>query len=206
MGIFKKEISDESVIVQTFQVIAQAIDVAAQTGMDKEENFKIGDMWALYFWTLKPFEKTSEQISPYAYSMLKHSPGSPLKTFNTTSFQAPSQLIFPIHPDDYELYVKVSMQVKDLLENQYLEIRSIDNNTWMQECGTQIEHVLRTNLPTLYTKSTPVVVFIMTLALRSILKDTHKLNAATVSKLRKSAFFYISMMVTSWHFKTEGKL
>jgi len=49
MGLFKTKISDESVTMQTFQTIAQAIDVTAQTGMDKELGIKIGDLWALIF-------------------------------------------------------------------------------------------------------------------------------------------------------------
>ncbi len=45
MGLFKKEISDDSVIVQTFQTIAQSIDVAAQTGMAKDTGLDVGDLW-----------------------------------------------------------------------------------------------------------------------------------------------------------------
>ena len=37
-------------------------------------------------------------------------------------------------------------------------------------------------------------------------KDVNKINSATVSRLRKSGFFHISMMAASWQFKTEGQL
>lgn len=209
MGIFKKDISDESVLVQTFQTIAQSIDVAAQLGIDKETAIDIGDVWALYFWTIKPFENNAEQLNPHLYSLLKHAPGSPsleAQANKTQTHKNPSKVIFPVHPDDYELYLKVAMEIKDFLESNYLQIKGVDDGNWMQRCGTRIEEIIKKNLPSLYSKSTQTVIFILTLALRSILKDTNKLNSATISRLRKSGFFHISMMVTSWQFKTEGQL
>jgi len=35
MNLFNRELSDETILVQTFQAIAQAIDVSAQIGADK---------------------------------------------------------------------------------------------------------------------------------------------------------------------------
>jgi hypothetical protein len=207
MGLFKKEISDDSVIVQTFQTIAQAIDVAAQTGMAEDAGIDIGDLWALYFWTIKPFEDNPDALNPNYYRILKYTPGSPLAfSNNTKTFESPSQLIFPVHPDDYEHYIKVSMELKDILENKYLDIRNLDDSSWMQECGTQVNKIIKANFPTLYSNSVQAVIFVLTLALRSILKDTHRINSATVTQLRKKGFFYISLMATSWQFKTAGQL
>lgn len=207
MGLFRKDISGDSVTVQVFQTIAQAIDVVAQTGMDNEENFNVGDLWALYFWTIKPFEDNPQALNPYLYTLLKNSPGSPFAFQNNTkSYQSPSKLIFPIHPDDYDLYVKVSMEIKDLLESKYLRIPPALVDSQMEDCGIQMERIIKAHLPTLYTISTPAVIFSLTLALRSILKDTHRINSATIKRVRKKAFFYISMMVTSWHFKTDGQI
>ena len=207
MGLFKKDISGDTVIVQTFQTIAQAIDVAAQTGMAEDAGIDIGDLWALYFWTIKPFEGNPDALNPNYYRILKYTPGSPFAfSNNTTTFESPSQLIFPVHPDDYEHYVKVSMELKDLLENKYLDIRNLDDSTWMQECGTQVDKIIKANFPTLYTNSVQAVIFVLTLALRSILKDTHRINSATVTRLRKKGFFYISLMATSWQFKTVGQI
>ena len=207
MGLFKKDISGESVIVQVFQIIAQAIDVTAQTGMDRETNIDIGDLWALYFWTIKPLENNPKALDPHLYSLLKHSPGSPFFFENNTkSYQSPSKLIFPIHPDDYDLYVKVSMEIKDFLESRYLGVSLTEDNSWTEDCGIQMDGIIRKYLPTLYTSSSQAVIFILTIAIRSILKDTHRINSATVNRLRKQGFFYISLMVTSWHFKTEGQL
>lgn len=205
MGLFKKDISDESVIVQAFQTIAQAIDVAAQTGMDKKANIKIGDIWALYFWIIKPFEKKPEKLNPDLYDLLKYTPGSPFAFANNTkTYQSPSQVIFTIHPDDYELYVKVSMDIKDLLETRYLGIATITNDgAWMQECGTLMDGVIKKYLPTLRNDSTEGIIFILALALRSILKDSKGINSKTVARLRKFGILHISMMVTSWHFKSK---
>jgi hypothetical protein len=206
MGLFRKDISGDSVTVQVFQTIAQAIDVVAQTGMDKNENFDVGDLWALYFWTIKPFEDNPQALNPYLYTLLKNSPGSPFSIENNSkSYQSPSKLIFPIHPDDYDLYVKVSMEIKDLLESKYLRISPALVDSQMEECGIQMERIIKAHLPTLYTISTPAVIFSLTLALRSILKDTHRINSATVERVRKKGFFYISMMATSWHFKADGQ-
>ena len=207
MGLFKKDISGDSVIVQVFQTIAQAIDVAAQTGMDKEANIDIGDLWALYFWNIKPFENNPQALDPYLYTLLKNSPGMPFSSgTNTKSYQSPSKLVFPIHPDDYELCAKVSMEIKDFLEEKYLGITLTDDNSWTEECGIQMDKIIKKYLPTLYTSSSQVVIIILTMALRSILKDTNRINSATVNRLRKKGFFFISLMVTSWHFKTEGQI
>ena len=205
MGIFKKSFSDEFIFCNTFQVIAQAIDVAAQTGLDVETDIEIGDVWALYFWTLKPFENKPEKINPDLYSHLIYSPGDPFsKNNNTKSYQFPSQAIFPIHPDDYELYLRVSMEIKELLESQYLAKYTIEDSNW-QECGTVIEGVIKKHLPTVYRNSTPPIIFILTLALRSVFKDTNRLNNATIKRVRESGIFWISLMVTSLHFKAEGQ-
>ncbi len=207
MGLFRKDISDDSVTVQVFQTIAQAIDVGAQTGMYKEVNFNVGDLWALYFWTIKPFEDNPQALNPYLYTHLKNSPGSPFAFQNNTkSYQSPSKLIFPIHPDDYDLYLKVSMEIKDFLESKYLGIPPSLVDSQMEECGIQMERIIKANLPTLYTISTPAVIFSLTLALRSILKDTHRINSATINRIRKKGFLYISLMATSWHFKADGKI
>lgn len=207
MGLFRKDISRDSVIVQVFQTIAQAIDVVAQVGMDREANFYVEDLWALYFWTIKPFENNPKALNPDLYDILKHTPGSPFSFENNAkSYQSPSKLIFPIHPDDYDLYMKVSMEIKDLLESRYLEITLTDDNSWTMECATQIEKIIKLHLPTLYTSSTQAIIFTLTLALRSILKDTHRINSATVNRLRKKGFFYISLMAASWNFKTEGQI
>ena len=207
MGLFRKDISGDLVTVQVFQTIAQAIDVVAQTGMDKEENFSVGDLWALYFWTIKPFEDNPQSLNPYLYTHLKNSPGSPFAFQNNTkSYQSPSKLIFPIHPDDYDLYVKVSMEIKDLLESKYLRISPSLVDSQMAECGIQMERIIKAHLPTLYRNSTPAVIFSLTLALRSILKDTHRINSASIKRVRKKGFFYISLMATSWHFQTDGQM
>jgi hypothetical protein len=205
MGLFKKDISGESVIVQAFQNIAQAIDVAAQTGADKKANIEIGDIWALYFWIIKPFEKKPERLNPDLYDLLKYTPGSPFAFANNTkTYQSPSQVFFTIHPDDYELYVKASMEIKDLLETRYLDIATITNDgAWMQECGTLMDRVIKKHLPTLHNDSTEGIIFILALALRSILKDTKGINSKTVERLRKFGILHISMMVTSWHFKSK---
>jgi len=178
-------------------------------GVDKETGIEIGDVWALYYWTIKPFENNPERLNPYLYDLLKHSPGSPsleAAVNKTQTHKNPSKVIFPIHPDDYELYLKTAMEIKEFLESDYLQIKGVDDGHWMQQCGEQIEEIIKKNLPSLYTKSTQTVVFILILALRSILKDTSKLNATTISRLRKSGFFHISTMATSWQFKTEGQL
>ncbi len=207
MDLFKKDISDESVIVHIFQIIAQAIDVAAQTGMDKEAKIDIGELWALYFWTIKPFENNPESLDPYLYTNIKNSPGTPFSFDNNSgSYKFPAKLIFPIHPDDYDLYVQVSMEIKEFLEGRYLGITLTDDNSWTEDCGIQMDRIIKKHLPTLYSSSSQAVIIILTMALRSILKDTNRINSATVNRLRKKGFFYISLMVTSWHFKTEGQI
>jgi hypothetical protein len=205
MGLFKTKISDESVTMQTFQTIAQAIDVTAQIGMDKELGIKIGDLWALYFWTIKAqFENKPERLQPHLYQLLLYSPGSWSSTSNTDTFQSPSQAIFPIDPDDYASFVTTTAEMKELLEGKYLKISTFNDRSWTDECVSLLDGVVREHLPTRYTNSSRDVMFVFSLALRSILKDTKSISTGTIKRLRQSGFFWIASMATHWHFKIDG--
>lgn len=205
MGLFKTKISDESVTMQTFQTIAQAIDVTAQIGMDKELGIKIGDLWALYFWTIKAqFENKPERLHPHFYELLLYSPGSWSSTSNTDTYQSPSQAIFPIDPDDYASFVTTTAEMKELLEEKYLKISTFNDRSWTDECVSLIDGVVREHLPTRYTNSSRDVMFVFSLALRSILKDTKSISTGTIKRLRQSGFFWIASMATHWHFKIDG--
>jgi len=205
MGLFKTKITDESVIMQTFQTIAQAIDVTAQTGMDKDLGIKIGDLWALYFWTTKAqFENKPERLQPHLYQLLLYSPGSWSSTSNTDTFQSPSQAIFPIDPDDYASFVTTTAEMKELLEGKYLKISTFNDRSWTDECVSLMDEVVREHLPTRYTNSSRDVMFVFSLALRSILKDTKSISTGTIKRLRQSGFFWIASMATHWHFKIDG--
>ena len=76
----------------------------------------------------------------------------------------------------------------------------------MDECRRLIGEVLMRNFPSIYNDSTAAIVFILTLALRSILKETYKLNNSTIQRLRNAGFFHVATMVTSWNFKISGKM
>lgn len=205
MGLFKTKITDESVVMQTFQTIAQAIDVTAQIGMDKELGIKIGDLWALYFWTIKAqFENKPERLQPHLYQLLLYSPGSWSSTSNTDTFQSPSQAIFPIDPDDYASFVTTTVEMKELLEGKYLKISTFNDRSWTDECVSLMDGVVREHLPTRYTNSSRDVMFVFSLALRSILKDTKSISTGTIKRLRQSGFFWIASMATHWHFKIDG--
>ncbi len=206
MGFFKKEISDESIIMQTFQIIGQAIDVTAQTGMDKDYGIKIGDLWALYFWTIKAqFENKPKNLHPDLYKLLLYSPGSWSKTNNTDTHKSPSQAVFPIHPNDYESFIITTVEIKEALERKYLKISTLDDSSWTDECVGLMDGVIQEHLPTRYTDETRYLMCVFCLALRSILKDTKSISAGTIKRLRLSGFFWVASMVTHWHFKVDGK-
>lgn len=205
MGLFKTKITDESVTMQTFQIIAQAIDVTAQTGMDKDLGIKIGDLWALYFWTIKAqFENKPERLNPHLYQLLLYSPGSWSSTSNTDTYQSPSQAIFPMHPDDYASFVTATAEMKELLEGKYLKISTFNDRSWTDDCISLMDGVVREHLPTRYTNSSRDVMLVFSLALRSILKDTKSISAGTIKRLRQSGFFWVASMTTHWHFKIDG--
>lgn len=206
MGIFKESITDEDILLKTFQVIAQSIDVAVQTGLDVKTNLEIGEVWALYFWTLKPFENQPEKISPNHYKTLIHTPGDLISRVNNTkSFEQPAKVIFPTHKDDYEVYLKVNLEIKVWLESHLLTKPTIDDRNWQEIAGT-VEEIVKRNLPTLYTKSSFSVIFILLIALRSIFKDTNRLDKKTIEKLRKSGIFWVSLMICTWHFKLDAQM
>ena len=208
MNLFNRELSDENILVQTFQVIAQAIDVSVQIGVDKDTGLKIGDVWALYFWTIGPLENNPKRLKPELYQLLKYAPGSPnmnAQNNRTGTHNHPSKLMFPVHPDDYELFIKVATEINIFLESNCLNITEADlTPNFMEECASGIVKIIKANLPTVYSDLTPTIVFILMLALRSILKDTQRINSRTIEKYRKSGIFHIATMATSWQFSNEG--
>jgi hypothetical protein len=173
--------------------------------MDKDLGIKIGDLWALYFWTTKAqFENKPERLQPHLYQLLLYSPGSWSSTSNTDTFQSPSQAIFPIDPDDYASFVTTTVEMKELLEGKYLKISTFNDRSWTDECVSLMDGVVREHLPTRYTNSSRDVMFVFSLALRSVLKDTKSISAGTIKRLRVSGFFWVASMATHWHFKIDG--
>ena len=198
---FKDDIPVGQEYFYTFQTIAQTINAVENTAF-KDEEIEIGDVWALYFWCLEAW-KTN--LDPDLYDLLKYSPGGP---FTAKSFQSPSQATFAMDPG---LSLQIVLLIREQLMEKYLETSSIDDNIFILECMNLIFDVIKatpyqdtnSGFPPI-TNSTEPIIFMFSMALRTILKDTQGKSPESARRLRNNGILAIAGMVTMWHFKTES--
>jgi hypothetical protein len=197
MGIFSKKVDSSQFLWSTFMTISQAIKVGEDVGMYQEEGVNSSEFWALYLWALAPFESKPNELSPYALSALKN--------INTTfeSKAEAQKFVFTKRTEDYEL---VAMSVLDInleLVDKFLNLRVMHNEMFTQDCINSMTAGYQKHFSKTYTKETSVLIYLLTLALRSILMDTMKVRTAEKIERRKSGFFWVSLMLVDWHFKAQ---
>jgi len=191
-----EQIPDQDKFFYTYQTIAQVINVVDSTTSFREQGIEVSDVWAMYFNFLESFGK---DLSPELFNLLKYSPGG---IDTSKSFQSPSNLTFSIDPSRY---VPAMMGVREVLIDKYFEITHIDDNLFLDECMTLITEVIEKYISELISRSTGPIVFLFSVALRTILKDTLSVNSATAKMLRDNGIFIISNLVTAWHFRVESQ-
>lgn len=197
MGIFSKELDSSQVLWSTFTTISQAIKVGEDVGMYRDAGIESAEFWALYLWALAPFENKPNDLDPYALANLRHS--------NTTleTIQEAQNYVFTKSPADYEEATLAMMEVKSALEAKFLTLNTMHNEVFTQDCMYSMTANYQSHFPETYSKETAALIYILTLALRSILIDTMKVNNAEKAQKRKSGFFWISLMLVDWNYKSE---
>lgn len=200
MGIFKSSWNDETCLMTSFQMIAVAIDVSAHAQISKIMNIDVGDLWALYFRTIAPFEN-SEKLSPELFKLLKHAPGNPMRPNLTETHKFPSSATFLVRPENYPEHVSSISELTAALKDKYMTKDRVVDETFAQELTNDVTVILQRTIPDRVSTSTQGITYIAALALRSILKESNSLNRQDKERVRSSGIFWISMMLVSWHFK-----
>jgi len=197
MGIFSKKLTSSQVLWSTFMTISQAIKVGEDVGMYRDEGIDSSEFWALYLWALAPFESKPNEIDPYALTALRNINTSVESTERARNF------VFTKSTDDYEL---VAISVVDInlgLTDRFLNLKAMNSEIFTQDCINAMTSNYQKHFSKTYNKETSVLIYILTLALRSILMDTMKVGTAEKIERRKSGFFWVSLMLVDWHFKAQ---
>lgn len=181
-------------------MIAVAIDVSAHAQIAKALDIEVGDLWALYFWTIAPLEN-SEKVSPELFKLLKHAPGNPMKPNLTETHKFPSSASFLVKPENYPEHVSSISELTSGLKVKYMTKDKVNDETFAQELSNDVTAILQKTMPDRLSSSTQAIAYIAALALRSILKESNTLNRLDKEKVRSSGIFWVSMMLVSWHFK-----
>ena len=181
-------------------MIAVAIDVSAHSQIAKAMNIDVGDLWALYFWTIAPLEN-SQRLSPELFKLLKHVPGNPMRPNLTETHKFPSSASFRVKPENYPEHVSSISELTAGLKDKYMTKDKVVDETFAQELTNDVIGVLKRTMPDRVTSSTQAISYIAALALRSILKESNSLNRQDKEKMRSSGIFWISMLLVTWHFK-----
>lgn len=200
MGIFNSRWNDETCLMTSFQMIAVAIDVSAHAQIAKAMNIEVGDLWALYFWTIAPLEN-SQKVSPELFQLLKHVPGNPMRPNLTETHKFPSSATFLVKPENYPEHVSSISELTAGLKDRYLKRDPIVDETFAQELTNDVTGILQKTMPDRVSSSTQAIAYIAALALRSILKESNSLSRQDKEKVRSSGIFWISIMIVNWHFK-----
>ena len=197
MGIFSKELDSSQVLWSTFMTISQAIKAGEDVGMYREEGVDAAEFWAVYLWALAPFENKPTQLQPEALQALKYANTSVEMIEKARGFH------FAKQATDFELATKAMIDIKNALESKFLTLGVMYNEIFTQDCIYSMSANYKNHFSETYSKETSVLIYILTLALRSILMDTMKTGKTEREQRRKSGFFWVSMMLVDWNYKSE---
>ena len=197
MGIFSKELDSSLVLSSTFMTISQAIKVGEDLGMYRDVGIDRSDFWALYLRALEPFAEKPDELHPHHLSMLRYANTS------AESIKYAKNIAFIKSVDDFELFTIAVAQTVAALEAKFLDLNSMHNEEFTNACIDVMTNNYKKCFPETFANDTSVLIYILTLALRSILLDTLKINGTEKNQRRKSGFFWISLMLVNWNYKCK---
>ena len=119
----------------------------------------------------------------------------------TETHKFPSSATFLVRPENYPEHVSSISELTSGLKVKYISKDKVNDATFAQELTNDVTAILQRTMPDRVSTSTQAITYIAALALRSILKESNKLNRVDKEKVRSSGIFWISMMLVSWHFK-----
>jgi hypothetical protein len=200
MGIFSKEPDYSEVLMSTFMTVSQAIKAGEDLGMYRDGNVDASEFWALYLWHLGPYadkRHVQDPLEPAAIEVLVYSNAS------VESIEEAQNTVFNKSGNDLEVLRISAKEIQSELEARFLNLDSMDNEAFTRDCIGLMTESYKSKFNTTYTNQTSVLVYILTLALRSILIDTLAINITERNHRRKFGFFLTSIMLVNWNYKSK---
>ena len=197
MGIFSKELDSSQVLLTTFMTASQAIKVGEDLGIYRDKGVDSSAFWALYLWVLGPYADKPDLLEPAAVEVLVYSNAS------EESIRDAQNTVFNKSAEDLEIFKLESKELESALRDRFLTLDSMDNEAFTQDCIDLMTENYKRKFSATYTNETSVLVYILTLALRSILMDTFKVNSAERNQRRKFGFFLVSAILLNWNYKSK---
>ena len=200
MGLFTEEPDYSQVLMTTFMAVSQAIKVGEDLGMYRDGNVDSSEFWALYLWHLGPYtdkRHIQNPLEPAAIEVLVYSNAS------LELIEATQDTVFNKSGEDLEVLRTSAKEIQASLEAKFLDLDSIDNDSFIRDCIGLMTENYKSRFNTTYTNQTSILVYILSLALRSILMDTFAINIAERNHRRKFGFFLTSLMLVNWNYKSK---
>jgi hypothetical protein len=145
------------------------------------------EFWALYLWVLGPYAKTTNLLEPDVIESLVYSNAS------SEAIEDAQNTVFSKSDENLEKFKIVSKELQSALEDKFLNLDSMDNEVFTQDCINLMTENYKIKFYATYSNETSVLIYILTLALRSIIMDTLKVNIAEQNHRRRFGFFLTSI-------------
>jgi hypothetical protein len=197
VGPLPNEPDYAEVLVSTVMTISQAIKAGEDLGMYQDGGVDSSEFWALYLWVLGPYANTTNLLDPNVIDALVYSNAS------SESIEDAQNTVFSKSDENLEIFKIVSKELQSALEDKFLNLDSMDNEVFTQDCINLMTENYKIKFYATYTNETSVLIYILTLALRSIIMDTLKVNIAEKNHRRRFGFFLASVMLSSWNYKSK---
>jgi len=197
VGPFSEEPNYSQVLMSTMMTLSQAIKAGEDLGMYRDGGVDSSEFWALYLWVLGPYAKTTNLLEPDVIEALVYSNAS------SEAIEDAQNTVFSKSDENLEKFKIVSKELQSALEDKFLNLDSMDNEVFTQDCINLMTENYKIKFYATYSNETSVLIYILTLALRSIIMDTLKVNIAEQNHRRRFGFFLTSVMLSSWNYKSK---
>ena len=182
----------EEDIYAVFTSIAQSISTGSEIKLFKEVGVDEKLYWALYLQTLAPFHARPEEINSEALKFLESMCPYQIDQLPDTALS--------IGQENEKTFTESIKLVKGLMSKKFLGTKIIDDDVFLEDCGLGLEDFVKNVYPENYDKETKALIFVLSTATRSILKDSLTFKDTEQSERRDIGFFWIAMMLISWMF------
>lgn len=182
-----------------FSTISQSIDAGSKSGLFRDLKVDEKEIWALYLQTLTPFYANDDEMD-----------GKTLKLL-TTMCPYESELTgydfsLDVNKENEKIFTDSIKMVKGLLNKEFSDTKALNDETFLQECGSALEDFVNQIYPDKFDSKARALIFILSLAVRSMIKDTINSEASDRTQRRDSGFFWVAMMlVAKLFFVYSGK-
>jgi len=181
------------ILYWTFMTISQSIDASSKSGLFEELRVDEKEIWALYLQTLTPFYTNDNDMDITVLQLLIATCpyASELKKYNFS---------LNVEAKDEKIYTDCIKLVKGKLNKEFSNIKVINDETFLQECGSALEDFVNRVYPDKFDSETRALIFTLSLAVRSMIKDTINLGTSERTQRRDTGFFWVAMILIAKFF------